>query len=150
MCKSFSQYSKRDTKRQDGFSVRTTPFPDSINQTPGLEMKGYVPELYKHFAAADLCIVTGGGTTTLELISLQKPFLYFPLNSHFEQIVDVANRCQRYRAGEKMDFAKTTPDLLAKIVLANIGKETSYVTIQTSGAKKAADLINQILKNPKK
>jgi predicted glycosyltransferase len=124
--------------------------PDSINQTPGLEMKGYVPELYKHFAAADLCIVAGGGTTTLELISLQKPFLYFPLNSHFEQMVDVANRCQRYHAGEKMDFAKTTIDLLAKTVLANIGKKTSYVTIQTSGAKKAAELINQILKDPKK
>jgi predicted glycosyltransferase len=123
---------------------------DSISPIPGLEIKGYVPELFKHFAAADLCIVTGGGTTTLELISLQKPFLYFPLSSHFEQMVDVANRCQRYHVGEKMDFAKTTPDLLAKTVLANIGKKTSYVTIKTTGAKKAAEHINQILKNPKK
>lgn len=123
---------------------------NSISPIPGLEIMGYVPELFKHFAAADLCIVAGGGTTTLELISLQKPFLYFPLSSHFEQIVDVANRCQRYHAGEKMDFAKTTPDLLAKTVLANIGKKTSYITIQTSGAKKAAELISKILKNPKK
>jgi predicted glycosyltransferase len=123
---------------------------NSISPIPGLEIKGYIPELFRHFAASDLCIVTGGGTTTLELISLQKPFLYFPLGSHFEQIVDVANRCQRYHAGEKMDFAKTTPELLAKRVLANIGKESSYVTIRTSGAKKAAQLIDQILKNPKK
>ena len=96
--------------------------PIFVDKIEGLEVKGYVPQLFKHFAAADLCIVTGGGTTTLELIALQKPFLYFPLRRHFEQEVDVASRCERYNAGVKMDFAKTTPELLAEVVMKNIGQ----------------------------
>jgi len=119
--------------------------PGDIKPVEGLEVRGYVPELFKHFAAADLCIVTGGGTTTLELIALQKSFLYFPLTSHFEQTVDVVSRCQRYNAGIRMDFAKTTPEILAKAVMGNIGKTSSYPTISTSGAENAAKIIYQTL-----
>jgi UDP-N-acetylglucosamine:LPS N-acetylglucosamine transferase len=108
----------------------------------GLEVKGYVPDLFKHFAAADLCIVTGGGTTTLELIALQKPFLYFPLSSHFEQLVDVSERCQRFNAGVRMTFEKTTPQDLAKTVLANLNSQPKYSTFRISGAQNAAQIIN--------
>jgi hypothetical protein len=34
--------------------------PESVRAPEGVEVRGYVPELYKHLAAADLCIVTGG------------------------------------------------------------------------------------------
>jgi UDP:flavonoid glycosyltransferase YjiC (YdhE family) len=118
---------------------------DSINAPEGVEVRGYVPELYKHLAAADLCIVTGGGTITLELTALQKPFLYFPLGKYFEQQVDVANRCERHGAGVKMDYSKTTPEMLAKVALANIGKEVNYVPVRIDGAKNAALLISQAL-----
>ena len=121
---------------------------DSVKATDGLEVKGYVPELFKHFAAADLCIVTGGGTATLELIALQKSFLYFPLRKYFEQMTDVASRCQRYKAGVRMDFAKTTPELLAETVLAHIGKKVSYAAIRTGGAENAADIISEVLEQP--
>jgi hypothetical protein len=40
---------------------------------------GYVPNLFEHFAACDLAIVQGGGTTTMELAAQNKNFLYFPL-----------------------------------------------------------------------
>jgi predicted glycosyltransferase len=120
--------------------------PDSIKVSEGVEVKGYVPELYKHLAASDLSVVTGGGTITLELTSLQKPFLYFPLKQHFEQEIDVASRCERHRAGVKMDFLETTPELLAKAVLSNIGKKVDYATIPIDGAKKAAISIDRILK----
>jgi UDP-N-acetylglucosamine:LPS N-acetylglucosamine transferase len=121
--------------------------PDSIRvlDSEGVEVKGYVPSLYKHLAAADLAIVTGGGTVTLELTALQKPFLYFPLKQHFEQEVDVALRCERHGAGVKMDFSKTTPELLAKAVIENITKKVKYPLIPIDGAKNAAALINQIL-----
>jgi predicted glycosyltransferase len=121
--------------------------PASIKVSEGVEVKGYVPELYKHLAAADLCVVTGGGTITLELTALQKPFLYFPLKQHFEQEVDVASRCERHRAGVKMDFLETTPELLAKAVLSNITKKVDYAHIPIDGAKKAAVSIDRILQS---
>ena len=44
-------------------------------RVPGeIEVKGYVPALYEHFAASDLAIVQGGGTTTIELTALNRPF----------------------------------------------------------------------------
>jgi UDP:flavonoid glycosyltransferase YjiC (YdhE family) len=119
--------------------------PDTIQAPEGVTVKGYVPELFKHLAAADLAIVTGGGTITLELTALQKPFLYFPLEQHFEQEIDVANRCARHRAGVRMVYSKTTAELLAQTALANIGKEVNYAPIPINGAQNAASIISQIL-----
>jgi predicted glycosyltransferase len=119
--------------------------PNSVHAPKGVDVKGYVPDLYKHIAAADICIVTGGGTVTLELTALQKPFLYFPLKHHFEQEADVTRRCVRHGAGVKMDFTKTTPELMTKVVLANFGKKVHYPTIPTDGAQKAAQMISQVL-----
>lgn len=119
--------------------------PDLVQAPEGVEVRGYVPELYKHLAAADLCIVTGGGTVTLELTALKKPFLYFPLKHHFEQEADVARRCERHGAGVKMDYAKITPEILAKVALSNFGTEAHYKHMPTDGAQKAAQIITQVL-----
>jgi UDP-N-acetylglucosamine:LPS N-acetylglucosamine transferase len=124
--------------------------PDSVRAPESVDVKGYVPELYKHLAAADLCIVTGGGTVTLELTALQKPFLYFPLKHHFEQEADVARMCERHGAGVKMDYTKTTPELLAKAVLSNFGKDVHYASIPTNGADNAAQIIRQVLNKASK
>jgi UDP-N-acetylglucosamine:LPS N-acetylglucosamine transferase len=123
--------------------------PDSIKAPEGVEVRGYVPELFKHLAAADLCIVTGGGTITLELTALQRPFLYFPLQQHFEQQVEVAPRCERHRAGIKMDYARTTPEILANVVLANMDQNVDYASIPVDGAQKAALIITQLLTEKK-
>jgi UDP-N-acetylglucosamine:LPS N-acetylglucosamine transferase len=123
---------------------------NSVQAPEGVDVKGYVPELYKHLAAADLCIVTGGGTVTLELTALQKPFLYFPLKHHFEQEADVARRCERHGAGVKMDYSKTSPELLAKAVLLNFGKEVNYAAVPTDGAQKAAQTISEVLSKSSK
>jgi UDP:flavonoid glycosyltransferase YjiC (YdhE family) len=88
-----------------------------------VDVKGYVPELFKLMAACDLAICSGGSTTTLELMALRKPFLYFPLLSHFEQEVIVAGRNERLGAGVKMQFAQVTPSSLAKAVSENIGNK---------------------------
>jgi predicted glycosyltransferase len=119
--------------------------PNSIQTVEGLEVRGYVPELFKHLAAADLSIVAGGGTVTLELTALEKPFLYFPLKQHFEQEMAVAPRIERHKAGVRMDFETTTPESLAKEALLNIGKKVDYPSIRINGAQNAANLISQIL-----
>jgi UDP:flavonoid glycosyltransferase YjiC (YdhE family) len=118
---------------------------DSVQAPEGAKVEGYVPKLYRHMAAADLCIVTGGGTITLELTALQRPFIYFPLEQHFEQEVEVATRCQRHNAGIRMTCSKTTPDMLADLVLANIGKDAQFKPIPIKGAQEAAKIIQVIL-----
>jgi len=119
--------------------------PESIQAPKGVKVVGYMPNLYRHMGAADLCVVSGGGTITLELTALQRPFLYFPLEQHFEQEVDVTNRCQRHRAGVRMTCSKTTPDSLSQAIVSNIGKSVDYASIHTDGSKEAARIIEKIL-----
>jgi len=115
-----------------------------IKAPEGIDVLGYVPNLYRHMGAADLCIVSGGGTITLELTALEKPFLYFPLEQHFEQEVSVSSRCQRHKAGVKMVCSKTTPELLAETVFSNIDKEVDYAKIPINGSKEATERINEL------
>ena len=111
----------------------------------GVDVREYVPALYEHFAAADLAIVQGGGTTTLELTALKRPFLYFPLEGHGEQEYAVSERLARHRAGVRMVFSETTPSVLAERALAVIGKPAAYADISTDGARRAAELVLELL-----
>ena len=119
--------------------------PDSIQPPEGVKVVGYVPNLYRHMGAADLCIVSGGGTITLELTALQRPFLYFPLEEHFEQEIGVANRCKRHRAGVRMTCSKTTPQLLSEAICSNIEKTIDYASIPINGSKEAARILEKTL-----
>ena len=118
---------------------------EAIKAPQGVEVLGYVPNLYRHLGAADLCIVSGGGTITLELTALEKPFIYFPLEQHFEQEVSVASRCQRHRAGIKMVCSTTAPKQLAEVVFSNIDKKVDYAKIPIDGSKEIANKINELL-----
>lgn len=117
---------------------------ESLEVPQEVDVIGYVPSLYEHFAASDLAIVQGGATSTLELTALGRPFLYFPLEGHFEQAY-VAERLTRHNAGVKMLYSQTTPLILAEKVISNLDKEVSYAHIPTDGAQKSAQLINQLL-----
>jgi UDP-N-acetylglucosamine:LPS N-acetylglucosamine transferase len=118
---------------------------DSINVPDGIVVKGYIPDLYKHFAASDLVITQCGGSTITELIALKKNFLYFPLEKHFEQEL-IAERLRKNNFGVEMHFAQVTPQVLAETIVNNIGKEIDYPQIDLNGAQKAAQLIQQLLK----
>ena len=118
---------------------------EDLKVPKAVEVKGYVRALYEHFAASDLAIVQGGGTATLELTALRRPFLYFPLANHCEQQIHVAERLARHQAGVKMVYSQTTPEILAEKVIANLGKEVNYPPIPVDGAQKAAQLIIQLL-----
>jgi UDP-N-acetylglucosamine:LPS N-acetylglucosamine transferase len=114
---------------------------------PDIELRQYVPALYEHFAACDMAIVQAGGTTTLELTALNRPFIYIPQEKQCEQNLTVCGRLERHRAGIRMNFKAITPKSLAEIVIANVGKQTDYATISVDGAKRAAELIGQKLYN---
>jgi UDP:flavonoid glycosyltransferase YjiC (YdhE family) len=91
-----------------------------------------------------VAVVQGGGTTTLELTALRRPFIYFPLEGHFEQNLVVAKRLERHRAGQRLLYSKTTPETLAEAVVGLLGREASWPEIPTDGARRAAELINEL------
>jgi len=114
---------------------------EAVKKAEGIEVMGFIPDLYKHFAACDLAVVQAGGTTTLELTALNKPFIYFPLEKHCEQFINVKSRLNRHNAGIYMKYSETTPESLAEKIIENYNKQTDYETVPVDGAKKAAELI---------
>ena len=120
---------------------------ETFAPTDRKEIKSFVPNLYEYFAACDLAIVQGGGTTTLELTALKKPFIYFPLEGHFEQEVLVEHRLKRHKAGYRMRYSEATPEKLQEKILEKLKckDDISYVDIDTEGAKRTAQLINELL-----
>ena len=124
---------------------RLSPESLTIPHEDGLELRQYVPDLYEHFAACDLAIVQAGGTTTLELTALQKEFIYFPLEGHFEQEIVVSGRLERHKAGIKMLYSKTNHDILAEAIVNNINNNAHYKEVPTDGATNVAQFAHKLL-----
>lgn len=119
--------------------------PEELNVPDGVIRRGYIPALYEHLAASDLAVVQGGGTITLELTALQRPFLYFPIPGHFEQEMHVSRRLERHGAGIRMTASSTTARDLAQAIVHNLSAETGYPDIPTAGAAVAASWISELL-----
>ncbi|HEY7225158.1 MAG TPA: alpha/beta fold hydrolase [Micromonosporaceae bacterium] len=119
--------------------------PGSVPSRPGLEVRAYVHDLYRHLAAADLAIVQGGLTTCMELTATRRPFVYIPLRHHFEQNLHVAHRLRRHRAGRRLNYVDATPDALADAIVTEIGREVDYQPVTPDGAARAAALLAALL-----
>ncbi len=117
---------------------------DTISLPEGVEVKGFIPRLYEHFAACDLAIVQGGATSTFELTALRRPFIYFPIEGHCEQ-ANVSRILSQRGAGIKLRLSKTNPELLAEQILKAIGTNLTYTDIPTDGAQKAAQSLVKLL-----
>jgi pimeloyl-ACP methyl ester carboxylesterase/predicted glycosyltransferase len=111
----------------------------------GLELRGYVHDLYRHLAACDLAVVQGGLTTTMELAACQRPFIYVPLRNHFEQNVHVRHRLAQYGAGRCLDYADTGPEPLARAMADEIARPVSYRPVETDGAARAAASLAELI-----
>jgi hypothetical protein len=119
--------------------------PVSLPAHDGLEVRAFVPDLYRHLAACDLAVVQGGLTTAMELTANRRPFIYFPLKHHFEQSFHVRHRLDRYGAGRRMDYDDAAPEAIADVIAAEIGREPDYRPVNTDGAARAAALIGEML-----
>jgi len=117
----------------------------SLRAPVGVDVRAYVPDLYRHLIAADLAVVQGGLTTTMELVAGRRPFLYFPLANHFEQTRHVAHRLDRYRAGRRMDFETSDPDAIAEAIALEIDRPVAYLPVASDGAARAAGLIAELI-----
>jgi pimeloyl-ACP methyl ester carboxylesterase/predicted glycosyltransferase len=119
--------------------------PDSFPARDGLEVHGYVHDLYRHLAACDLAVVQGGLTTTMELTAGQRPFIYVPLRHHFEQNFHVRHRLAQYGAGRCVDYGETTPDVLAEVMAEEISRPVRYRPVETDGAARAAACLAELI-----
>ena len=96
-------------------------------------------------AACDLALVQGGLTTCMELTAAGTPFLYFPLKNHFEQNFHVAHRLDRYGAGKRMEFATSTPDMIAEAMLSAVRAPSRSKPVEANGAARAARMLAELL-----
>ncbi|HTC60298.1 MAG TPA: alpha/beta fold hydrolase [Solirubrobacteraceae bacterium] len=119
--------------------------PRSLPTHEGLEVVPYVHNLYRHLAACDLAVVQGGLTTSMELTTQKRPFLYFPLRHHFEQNFHVRHRLERYGAGRRMDYDDSPPELIAAAIAQEIGRQVDYRDVEVDGAARAARRLVELL-----
>ena len=120
--------------------------PASFPRCDGVSYHQYVPQLYRHLAACDLAIVQGGLTTCMELTASRTPFVYVPLQHHFEQNFHVHHRLQRHRAGRRLDYHDATDsEHLAHVIADEIGRTVDYVPVDPGGAARAAASIASLL-----
>ena len=111
----------------------------------GVELHGYVDGLHRWLDACDIGVVQGGLTTTMELVAARRPFLFFPLERHFEQQLHVAHRLARHGAGRRMEYAGVTADEIAEAIAQELGRPVSSSAVTSGGAARAAALIAPLL-----
>lgn len=118
--------------------------PAGLPQAEGVDRLGYVPDLHHLLAAADLAVVQGGLTTTMELTAARVPFLYAPLRAHWEQEYHVDHRLRRHHAGRRIDHG-IERDALAEAILQTVGADTAYLEVPTDGATRMAERLVRLL-----
>ena len=100
-----------------------------------------VDSLFEHLACADVAVVQGGLSTTMELTAARRPFVYFPLAHHWEQQHFVAHRLDHYGAGIRDGLrVHDTPELAAAMMAARLPVRPAYRPVRRGGADKAAEL----------
>ncbi len=119
--------------------------PDDVPQPEGALVRGYVPDLYRALAACDVAVVQGGLTTCMELTAAQRPFVYVPLENHFEQNIHVRHRLGRYGAGRCIRYHETDAPALADAIVREAGATPRYRPVETDGAARAAALLAELI-----
>jgi predicted glycosyltransferase len=120
--------------------------PGVLPRVDGVEVRGFVPDLHLRMAAADVAVVQGGLTTTMELTAARVPFVYVPLQHHFEQNFHVRHRLERYRAGQYASYAEISdPEWLADALVKLVGTDVSFRPVESGGAERAAAMLAELL-----
>ena len=117
----------------------------SLPALDGVEYRSFVPDLPRLLAACDLAIVQGGLSTCMELAATGTPFIYVPLENHFEQLVHVPRRLRNYGAGRLMRFNELQPEAIADAIGSELKSLRQCKTVERDGARRAANLIAEYL-----
>ncbi len=110
---------------------------ESVRAPEGVTVLGYVPRLYEHFACCDVAVVLCGGSSTTELAALGTPFIYVPVEGHFEQEL-IAARLARYGIGRHVSLRSATPELFAQAIRQEMGHAATGRSMSLQGAPATA------------
>ncbi len=119
--------------------------PASLPPVEGATTHGYLPNLHHHLAAADIAITQGGLTTCMELTAARVPFIYVPLQNHFEQTFHVPARLHRHNAGHQLPYSACTPTTLTDTLAKLLTNPVDYHPLPTTAAHTAATLLSDLL-----
>jgi predicted glycosyltransferase len=119
--------------------------PASLPSAPGLEIHGYVDRMHRMLAACDVAVTHGGLTTTMTLTAYGRPFVYVPLQNHFEQNRHVRRRLEEYGSGVCLEWTEATPEGLAAALGTALRRPVAYRPVETDGAERAAELLAELL-----
>jgi predicted glycosyltransferase len=117
---------------------------DAVHAPSGVEVRGYVPRLYEHFACCDVAVVQCGASATTELAALGTPFVYVPVEGHFEQEI-VCARLARYGIGRRLSLPCASPEALAAAILEQYRGGRAATAMPTDGTRLAAEHILHVL-----
>lgn len=81
----------------------------------------------------------------MELTAANRPFIYFPLQHHFEQNFHVRYRLDRYGAGRCLEFSSANSEEIAAAIVDEMSRVRTYRPVASDGAAKAASLIAEML-----
>lgn len=111
---------------------------ESIAAPRGVEVVEYLPRLSSHLGAADVAIVQGGLASCMELAANRTPFVYVPLQHHFEQQINVPARLANYGAGRRLDWHDLDEDSLAAALTSLPEQTAGCRPVESTGAARAA------------
>jgi pimeloyl-ACP methyl ester carboxylesterase/predicted glycosyltransferase len=120
--------------------------PASLPRRSGVRVRGFLPDLDQYLAACDVAVVQGGLSTCMELTTAGTPFIYVPLEHHFEQNFHVRHRLENYGAGRAIGYSEAAdPDRLARAIVEQTWARTSFRPVETDGAARAAAMLAELL-----
>lgn len=117
----------------------------ALQAPPGVELRAFVPDLLRHLSVCDVALVQGGLATCMELATNGRPFVYVPLERHFEQQRHVPHRLERHGAGVRLSYARTTPEEIADALAAALAAPPPARPVGDDGARRAAARIAELL-----
>jgi pimeloyl-ACP methyl ester carboxylesterase/UDP:flavonoid glycosyltransferase YjiC (YdhE family) len=117
----------------------------ALEAPDGVEVHEYLPQLSDRLGACDVAIVQGGLATCMELTANRTPFVYVPLQQHFEQQVLVPKRLANYAAGHRLDWANVNPDTLSAMLPELLAQPPQHKPVEPDGAARAAEAIARLV-----
>ena len=92
-------------------------------------------------------ITTAAPPALAGLAANRRPCLSFPLRHPFEHSCHVAHPPRRHRAGEKMDFERSTAEVIAEAIASEIGSGVDHRDVESDGGDRAAARRDVLLSN---
>lgn len=117
----------------------------TLRAPASVELRGYVPDLHLHLAAADVAVVGGGATTALELLAAGRPFLWFPLRRHTVQRDHIAHRIMRIGGPPPDEYGEMSAPALASAIAGRLSAHVDYQLTANGSVDRAADRLAELL-----